>query len=262
MDKVIEIKGLYFKYEDEIVLEDISLEINKEEFVSIVGPNGAGKTTLIKILLSLLPFNEGSIKVLNKDILKDKSYLDYIGYVPQIPTIDKTFPITLKEAIMVSKYKRKGLFSLAKFCYNNEDKKEVEEIMKLLNIYEKKDKKISELSGGELQKLLLARALVRPIKILILDEPTNFIDPKSKTEFIDTILKVKNDLKITIIMVSHDLNIVYKLTDKLVCINRKAFVTKLEPNKASEINHVLYEHLKSIYSNNFEYVEHLNCILE
>ena len=261
MSKIIEIKNLYFKYDQELVLEDINLEVEEGEFVSIIGPNGAGKTTLIKILLSLIPFNQGTIKILNKDISKDKSYLEYIGYLPQISNIDKNFPITVKEAILISKYKRKGLFSLPNFVYTSQDKIEVEKIIELLNLEDKKDKKLSELSGGQIQKLLLARALIRNIKILILDEPTNFIDPKSKTELINIIFKIKNSLNITILMVSHDLNIVYKLTDKLVCINKKAFVSKLD--NRSQINYeFIHKSLKTIYSKNFEYIEHLNCILE
>ncbi|MCX7870075.1 MAG: metal ABC transporter ATP-binding protein [bacterium] len=261
MEKIIEIQNLYFKYEKELVLEDINLEIFEREFVSIIGPNGAGKTTLIKILLNLLPFKDGSIKIFNKDITKDKSYLEYIGYLPQFSTIDKNFPITVKEAILISRYKRKGLLSLFNVSYTEEDKKEVEEIIELLNLKDKEDKRISELSGGQLQKLLLARALAKNIKILILDEPTNFIDPKSKTELIDIILKIKNTLNITVIMVSHDLNVVYKLTDKLVCINKKAFVSKLD-NKNLKMKDKIYENLKAIYSQNFEYIEHLNCILD
>jgi zinc transport system ATP-binding protein len=261
MSKVLEIKNLYFKYNQELVLEDINLEVEEGEFVSIIGPNGAGKTTLIKILLSLIPFNQGTIKILNKDISKDKSYLEYIGYLPQISNIDKNFPITVKEAILISKYKRKGLFSLPNFVYTSQDKIEVEKIMELLNLEDKKDKKLSELSGGQIQKLLLARALIRNIKILILDEPTNFIDPKSKTELINIISKIKNSLNITILMVSHDLNIVYKLTDKLVCINKKAFVSKLD-NKYQKNKEKIQQDLKSIYSQNFEYIEHFNCILE
>jgi zinc transport system ATP-binding protein len=261
MPKVLEIKNLYFKYNQESVLEDINLEVEEGEFVSIIGPNGAGKTTLIKILLSLIPFNQGTIKILNKDISKDKSYLEYIGYLPQISNIDKNFPITVKEAILISKYKRKGLFSLPNFVYTSQDKIEVEKIMELLNLEDKKDKKLSELSGGQIQKLLLARALIRNIKILILDEPTNFIDPKSKTELINIIFKIKNSLNITILMVSHDLNIVYKLTDKLVCINKKAFVSKLD-NKYQQNKEKIQQDLKSIYSQNFEYIEHFNCILE
>gem|GEM_PF-242902 len=261
MSKVIEIKNLYFKYNQESVLEDINLEVEEGEFVSIIGPNGAGKTTLIKILLNLIPFNQGTIKIFNKDISKDKSYLEYIGYLPQISNIDKNFPITVKEAILISKYKRKGLFSLPNFVYTSQDKIEVEKIMELLNLEDKKDKKLSELSGGQIQKLLLARALIRNIKILILDEPTNFIDPKSKTELLNIIFKIKNSLNITILMVSHDLNIVYKLTDKLVCINKKAFVSKLD-NKYQQNKEKIQQDLKSIYSQNFEYIEHFNCILE
>jgi zinc transport system ATP-binding protein len=261
MSNVIEIKNLYFKYDQELVLEDINLEVEEGEFVSIIGPNGAGKTTLIKILLNLIPFNQGTIKILNKDISKDTSYLEYIGYLPQISNIDKNFPITVKEAILISKYKRKGLFSLPNFVYTSQDKIEVEKIMELLNLEDKKDKKLSELSGGQIQKLLLARALIRNIKILILDEPTNFIDPKSKTELLNIISKIQNSLNITILMVSHDLNIVYKLTDKLVCINKKAFVSKLD-NKYQQNKEKIQQDLKSIYSQNFEYIEHFNCILE
>lgn len=261
MDKVIEIIDLYFKYDKEIILENINLEVSEGEFVSIVGPNGAGKTTLIKILLKLIPFYQGKIKIFNKDISIDNTYLEHIGYLPQFSTIDKNFPITLKEAILISKYKRKGLFNLPNFIYTKQDIEEVNKIIELLNLKGKENSKISELSGGQLQKLLLARALVKNIRILILDEPTNFIDPKSKIEFIDIISKIKNTLNITILMVSHDLNIVYKLTDKLVCINKKAFVSKLD-NKDPKNKEKIQQNLKSIYSQNFEYIEHFSCILE
>ena len=204
-NKLIQINKMWIKIEKKTILENINLDIFENDFIGIIGPNGAGKTTLFKSLLGLIKPTKG-------EIIK---YENNIGYVPQYNSIDDLFPFTVMDTVLMGKLNRKKMF----FSYSKKDKMEVIEILKRFNLIRYKDKKISQLSGGERQKTYIARALVNNPKILLLDEPTSNIDINAANDFYEFIDSLKEN--ITIVMISHDLNAVSKYVKTIACLNRK-----------------------------------------
>ncbi len=209
--KAVEVKNLYFKYDKEWVLEDINFELEDKKFMAIIGPNGGGKTTLLKLLLGFLTPTKGEIKIYNKP---PKENREIIGYVPQHTNFSLDLPITVFDIVLQGRLKK------GKFFYSQEDKEKAKEILKSLNIYELKDKKIKDLSGGQRQKVLIARALVSEPKILMMDEPTSAIDPRGQKEILDMI----ENFNITRIVVSHDIKILLRNVDKIAYIHKKAVI--------------------------------------
>lgn len=214
MEKAVEIKKLSVAYSKETTLNDISLTVNKGEFVYIIGPNGGGKTTLIKSVLGLITPNCGEISILNspQNIGKRK-----IGYVPQNSEIKKDFPITVLEAVGTAFLKSR----LNPFVIFSKSRKQLAyQYLNLLGVGNLAFHQIGELSGGEFQRVLIARALARKPEILILDEPCANTDPASSDK-IHEILEAENKKGVTIIVVSHDINHVLHSKTRTVFINKE-----------------------------------------
>ena len=208
---ILKVKNLYFKYEKEYVLEDINFTLEDKEFMAIIGPNGGGKTTLLKLLLGFLKPNKGEIKIYNK-YPKENSTI--IGYVPQHTNFNLDIPITVEDIVLQGRLKK------GKFFYSKTDKLKTIEILEKLNIQEFKNRKIKDLSGGQRQKVLIARALASEPKIVMMDEPTSAIDPTGQKEILDLI----ESLEVTRIVVSHDIKILLRKVDKIAFINKKAII--------------------------------------
>lgn len=191
---LFEVKNLTLGYEKENVIENISFTVNEKDFIIIVGKNGAGKSTLIKGILGLIKPKSGSInfdKSLNQKL---------IGYMPQETKVSQSFPASVMEIVLSGRINKMGLRPF----YNKEDKIKAIDALKILNIYDIKNKSFQELSGGQRQKTLLARSLCATDKLLILDEPSNNLDQTSREEFYLLLMKLNKELGITIIMISHD----------------------------------------------------------
>ncbi|RUM56720.1 MAG: ABC transporter [Nautilia sp.] len=197
---IIEIKNVTFSYNGEKVLKNINLIVKKGDYLAVIGPNGGGKSTLIKLMLGLLKPTKGKITL----------HTSKIGYVPQYTNFSLDIPISVLDVVLQGRIKK------YKFFYNEEDKKEALEKLKIVKMFEYKDKKISDLSGGQRQRVLIARAMVSNPDILILDEPTSAIDVQGQKEIYD-ILK---ELKITKIMISHDLNFLLEGVNKVAWVNK------------------------------------------
>lgn len=211
-EKIIEIKNLYLSYNDINVLEDVNLTVYKGQFLAIIGPNGGGKTTLLKIILGLIEPDSGKVKIKGKDIKEGRKL---VGYVPQISDFDKHFPINVKDVILMGRISdQKGFFH----SYSKEDLKFAEKIMEDLDISEIKNRQIGRLSGGQLQRVLIGRALAAEPEILLLDEPTASLDSESRNN-IYSILRSIND-EITIIVVTHDVSAISSYFDSVACLNR------------------------------------------
>lgn len=209
MNKILEIKNLSVNYGKTEVLKDISFNIFEGDYIGVVGPNGAGKSTLIKTLLDLVKAYEGEVIY---NIPKN-----LIGYLPQITEANhKMFPASVFEVVST------GLLLKKKFpkILNKEDKIRVEESLNNLNITDLRHKKIGDLSGGQQQRVLLARALVSNPKLLILDEPTSALDPKIRNEFYELLKELNEKLKVTIILISHDMGTIGKYASKLVYLDK------------------------------------------
>ena len=191
---LIEIKNLSLGYESNIVLKDLTFNIKEGDFICVVGPNGSGKSTLIKGILGL-------IKPIKGTIIFNNLKQNMIGYMPQETRVDSSFPASVSEIVMSG-----TLNSLKGSVYTNSEKSVMLKNLKLLNIENLKDKSFSSLSGGQRQKVLLARSLCATEKLLILDEPSNNLDSTSKKELYKIVKDINKSEKITIIMVTHDLD--------------------------------------------------------
>ena len=210
MLNAVEISNLTVKYPDVKALDDVSFVVKKGDFLGIIGPNGAGKSTLFDSMLGLNTTYTGTIKFFDQDIRKSKKYHKEIGYVPQKPEFEKNFPATVSDVV------RMGL-------RNESDENKIDEILQQLWIHELRNRRIGELSGGQLQRVFIAKALVNNPKILILDEPVTGVDQQSIELFFSILRELNSKQGITIIWSSHDLDAVNKLANHVACLNRTLF---------------------------------------
>ena len=217
---LFEVKNLTLGYEKENIINNISFSVEEKDFIVIVGKNGAGKSTLIKGILGLIKPKSGEI-IFNESFNKK-----LIGYMPQETKVSQNFPASVKEIVLSGRINKMGIRPF----YNSKDKEKCEEVLKILNIYDIKDKSFFELSGGQRQKTLLARSLCATDKLLILDEPSNNLDNTSREEFYLLLMKLNKELGITIMMISHDSDIDKLLGNKLLRItdNSYEFITNDE----------------------------------
>lgn len=214
---VIEIKNLSVYYEKTLAIDNISLNIKSGQFLGIIGENGGGKTTLLKVLLGLMKPSSGSV-VIKSD--------GNIGYVPQFTSFDKFFPIRVLDVILMGKLSKKiKLFHR----FNTEDVEQAKKVMERLDILELIDRKIGDLSGGQIQKVLIARALINNPKVLLLDEPTASIDPNTKVEIYSILKELNRDM--TILLVSHDTEDIISYVDSIACLNKTLHFHKIEKNE-------------------------------
>ncbi len=207
--------NLTIGYEGHPVQTNINLSINSGDYLCIIGKNGSGKSTLIKTILGLLPPISGNI-----ELDKNSKNTD-IGYLPQQTQIQKDFPASAWEVVLSGCLNKHGLRPF----YNSAEKNLAAEMMKKIGITELKKKTYSKLSGGQQQKVLLSRALCATNKILLLDEPTAGLDPKSTGELYD-LIKLLNDEGITIIMITHDVDNAIKDSDYVLEIDETAIFMK------------------------------------
>ncbi len=219
MDSIIEFRNVKKRYDEVVAVDDVSFKVNKKDFIAIIGPNGGGKSTILKLLLKLIEPTEGSI-LIDNDVK--------ISYVPQKLDTDLSFPISIMDVVLSGRINQKKIF-FAK--YNEDDIKKANELLKKLNLYDIRHKQIGELSGGQLQKTIIIRALMSDCNVLLLDEPTSSIDSKSKKEIYELLLEINKE--ITIMMVSHDVNEITNVVKGFLYIN-----TKIHYHSDSEnVNH-------------------------
>ncbi len=231
MEKAIEIKDLYVNYEEGYALENVSLDVFEGDFIGIIGPNGGGKSTLLKSILGLVPVASGEVRVFGKEPKRREAA---IGYVPQFSAIDRRFPITVIEAVVTGRInvKMKPFFR-----YSKEDKQAALAALDSVGIKKLADRRISDLSGGEFQRVLIARALATTPKILLLDEPTASVDPSSREAIYSLLDRLNGSM--TIVMVTHDLFAVYSKVKKVACLNGR-LVYHGEPSLSKEVVNELY----------------------
>lgn len=210
MDTLVEIRNLSAGYGQNIVLRDVNLTIRQFDFIGVIGPNGGGKTTLLKALLGLIPAMAGEI-FFEESMIGGNAHR--IGYLPQINNIDRQFPVTVFDVVRSGLMSRKRLIGR----YSSEENERSGRLMEEMGISALRNKAIGELSGGQIQRALLCRALVNNPKLLILDEPNTYVDNRFERELYEK-LKLLNG-KLAILLVSHDLGTISTYVKSYACVN-------------------------------------------
>ncbi|WP_292265808.1 metal ABC transporter ATP-binding protein [Butyricimonas sp.] len=206
MKEILELEDISAGYEQTTVLQGVNLTIRENDFIGIIGPNGGGKTTLLKVILGL-------IKPFSGKIIYHTSKQSLFGYLPQNSKFDARFPISVKEVVLSGLMSEKGIFH----SYTKADRGKVDEILEKYGMLRYKNRPIGELSGGQMQRVFLCRAIISSPKILILDEPSTYVDSNFEIEFY-SLLKELNE-KMSIVMVSHDLGTICSYVKTIACVN-------------------------------------------
>ncbi len=209
----LEIKGVSFSYGSRPALEDVTMSIGDGEIVSLVGPNGSGKTTLLKCLNRILKLQKGTVLVEGEDIskLKLKELAKLLSYVPQ--SVGRSFPSTVFEIVLI------GRKPYVDWSVSSRDKEIVSNILSLLGLKDMALRQSNELSGGEYQKVLIARALAQEPQVLLLDEPTSNLDLKHQLDVLNLITSIVKEKNIAAVMAMHDLNLASRFSDKMIFLN-------------------------------------------
>ncbi len=206
----------WFSYNSEPVVRDINFSITQGEFAAILGPNGSGKTTLMKLALGLLKPTSGQVLLFGEPA---ESFTDWhrVGYVPQrTQATESRFPASVREIVNFGSYS--GFSPLAIFRRGRTS--QVDDALEMAGITNLADRRVSDLSVGQQQRMLIARSLVRRPDLLVLDEPVAGVDAAGEEQFHTMVRRLNRDLGITIVMVSHDIGAVMREATTCACINR------------------------------------------
>lgn len=207
---LVTLRDVGVSYDGYEALRHVDLEIEEDDFLGIIGPNGGGKTTLVKAILGTVP-HTGSIR-LAPELFRGKERL--IGYMPQITVFDRSFPISLLEVVLSGLQGRRGFLS----GYTRADRAKARELLDAAGIGDAARSPIGEVSGGQMQRALLCRAVVSDPKLLILDEPANFVDNLFENELYRMLRELNG--RMAIVMVSHDIGTITSVVKEIVCVNR------------------------------------------
>lgn len=227
----VSIDNVSVQYGKTPVISDICLSVREGDYLGIIGPNGSGKSSLLKAILGLMPISSGSISVFGQ---KPGRCREPVGYVPQFASFDKQFPITLFEVVLTGRLKG-GLSPF--FRYSKDDRETAKRLIEQFGLSALAYRRISELSGGEFQKMLIARAMAADPKLLLLDEPTASVDAASREQIFDMLGELKK--RMTIILVTHDLLAISSKVSSLACLNGH-LVYHGEPELTESIVNNLY----------------------
>ena len=209
MANLFEMHSLSASYGTITVLKDVDFKVNENDFIGVIGPNGGGKTTLLKIILGLLKPVQGEI-VFNNDLLNGNR----IGYLPQMSTGDINYPVTVNDIVLSGLMIGKGIISRM----TSSDRKKARIVIDELGLSEMSGATINELSGGQMQRVFLGRAIIGDPKLLLLDEPGNFVDTTFENDFYEKLRELNR--RMAILMVSHDVGTISSHIKSFACVNR------------------------------------------
>lgn len=227
----VHIENLSVYYGQTPAIADVCLDVSDGEYLGIIGPNGGGKSTLLKAILGLAPISRGTIRIYGGNAHK---YRFLAGYVPQFTLLNREFPISLFEVVLTG-YLKQGLSPFHKF--SSKEKVSAYALLERVGIAALADRQISELSGGEFQKMLIARALAVNPRLLLLDEPTASVDAASRDQIYGLLAELNKNM--TIILVTHDLLAVSSQVNRLACLNGQ-LVYHGEPELSEKVVNNLY----------------------
>ena len=232
----LKIKDVSFSYSSVPVLHDVSFELGGNELVSILGPNGVGKSTLIHCINKILAPTSGTVLIDGKDVseIKLKELAKQIGYVPY--SANDSFPLSVIDTVMIGRHPHSKWGTLDK------DLDIVYDTLRMLGISHLAMRPFNELSAGQHQKVMLARGLVQEPEILLLDEPTSNLDVRHQLDVTKMLKRLSREKNILIVMISHDINIAAKYSDKIILMHKGSVFDMGEPNKV-----ITAENLRTVY---------------
>ncbi len=207
MNPILELHGISAGYDGKTVLRHVDFAIEEGDFIGIIGPNGGGKTTLLKVILGLLKPSAG-------EVVYHTPKQNLFGYLPQNSRFDRRFPIDVTEVVLSGLLSEKGLHGTD----TRDDRRKAWELLEKYGMGDYRKASIGELSGGQMQRVFLCRAVISSPRILILDEPTTYVDSNFEKEFYPILLELNRTL--SIVMVSHDLGTICSYVKTIACVNR------------------------------------------
>ncbi len=212
MESLIKLTNVYSGYTpNKPVLKDINLEVYPNDFIGIIGPNGGGKSTLLKVILGLIKPFSGTIRYNNQQNYETAN----LGYLPQINNIDKAFPIKVIDVVLSGLIGKKGLFKR----YTQTEKNKAIELLQFVHLEKHAQSAIGQLSGGQMQRVFLCRAIINNPEVLILDEPNNFVDKHFEAELYDLLQELNK--KMALLLVSHDIGTISSFIKTIACVNEE-----------------------------------------
>ncbi len=215
-EAVVKLSSVSFQYEDKVVLENVSFGLHRGDFVGIVGPNGSGKSTLMKLILGLLPPTQGTVELFGQPLSKFRDWTK-VGYVAQqVAHGAGGFPATVREVVSSGLVGKVGMFRRLKSHHHAK----VLEVVDRVGLSTKLNDRIGSLSGGQLQRVFIARALVADPELLILDEPTVGVDQESIEQFYELLRSLKEENGMTMMIVSHDVGVMTQWVNKVACLQK------------------------------------------
>lgn len=207
---IITLREVGVDYDGQTALEDVNLTIYEDDFLGIIGPNGGGKTSLVKAILGAVP-HRGVVEI-DESLRRGKHFK--IGYMPQVSKFDMRFPISIEEVVLSGLQTENGFFGR----YRSKDRTKALQLLEQMGIADLAKRPIGEVSGGQMQRALLCRAIIAEPRLLILDEPTNFVDNKFENEFYAMVQSLSK--RMAIMIISHDLGTITSVVRAIVCVNR------------------------------------------
>ncbi|MCM5703448.1 metal ABC transporter ATP-binding protein [Larsenimonas salina] len=235
---VISLDQVSFAFGTEHVLKNVSLDVQPHEFLGLIGPNGGGKSTLLRLILGLLPPQSGQVQVLGTSPRKAASQL---GYVPQFARFARAFPISVEDVVLMGRLKRGRML----LPWRRRDRDSITPTLKRLGIDHLRHKPVDALSGGQLQRVLIARALAAEPRILLLDEPTASVDRDGETTLFELFSELKREM--TVMVISHDLGFISDYVDRVACLNKQLIMHPTEAVTADTINQLYGEQVQMVH---------------
>jgi zinc transport system ATP-binding protein len=236
---IVELENVWVWLGNNLALQDVSLAIEGGKFIGLMGPNGGGKTTLLRTIAGLVKPDRGRVRISGPAART-------LGYVPQEESIDPEFPVTVRDVVEMGLYGSLSIFS----SLSPDRRKRVERVLDMVGIRPLASRLIGELSGGQKQRVFIARAIVAEPRLLLLDEPTTGVDATVRDDFYRLLFDLMRELSLTIILASHELEVVPTKVDEIICVNRKVFI-HAPPEKIKDT-----EVFREAYGCEFEFMMH------